>query len=449
MLKNILFFIVPTCVYFISSFFISDVSSTLLVTFVLSAIIFWAGSLIPEYQTSLYFLFGTLFFGLAPKEIIFSGFYSSAFWLVFSGIIITIAMKNINLNTKMLHIFNIFSIDSYAKILIFTVLFATLLCFIIPSSLSRIFVTIPILLSVCSNFGYEKDSKAYIGIMLLGIMATSLPGFVILPANLPNMILAGLTENIYDFKLLYSDYLISNFFIFGVLKLFITFFIIYFYFKEEPKQTYHDTNKLEVKKNEKLISFILFAIVLLWISDSYHKLAPSFVAVLGSLVLLHPSLKIINKKDLSSINLPMLIFVAGLIGLGNIVAHNDFIKESLETFIKSYEFSNNSSFTDYMAITVFTTLSGIVLTQPTIPPLFTPLAGELSNLTGFSLNEIFMMQVASFSNIFFIHQSPPILIAVQLAFLKPAKMLKMLLIIAGITTVTLYPLHYIWLMFLR
>lgn len=447
-LKHLLFFIIPLVLYFVNYQFILDKPDTILITLVLTAVIFWSTSIIPEYQTAIYFLFICLFFELSERSVIFSGFYSSAFWLVFSGMVIVIAIKNLELNAKILSVFKLLSVNTYLRILILITAFTLVICFIIPSAMNRIVITIPILHVICSNLGYDKGTKGYTGIMLIGIVGNSLPGFVLLPANLPNMILAGLAENIYNYKLLYSNYFVSNFIIMGFIKCIIAIAVIYFLYKDEPQKTFDVTNEPMKQHNNMVLLVILAAIMLLWLTDSMHGIAPSFVAVFGALALLYPGFNIIKAKELTAINFPTLIFVAGLISLGNILAHNEFIKQNLEFLVSHYDFSDNS-FINYMAITIFTSISGIFLTQPTIPPLFTPLAGQLSELTGFSLNDIFMMQAASFSNIFFMHQSPPIIIGMQLAFLKVRDVTKILLIIASITIVFLYPLHYLWLQFLN
>ena len=93
MIKNILFFLIPLVIYITLSNFIIDEKNVILVTLLITVIIFWATSIIPDYQTSLIFLFTSLIFSLSSKDIIFSGFSSSAFWLVFAGMLIASAIK--------------------------------------------------------------------------------------------------------------------------------------------------------------------------------------------------------------------------------------------------------------------------------------------------------------------------------------------------------------------
>ncbi len=106
MIKNILFFIIPILIYFIASNFIFDTKNLILISLLTTTIIFWATSIIPNYQTSLIFLFTCLIFSLSSKDIIFSGFSSSAFWLVFAGMLIASAIKNVNLSERFSTLFS-------------------------------------------------------------------------------------------------------------------------------------------------------------------------------------------------------------------------------------------------------------------------------------------------------------------------------------------------------
>ncbi|KJF79390.1 hypothetical protein UA44_12355 [Klebsiella aerogenes] len=49
-------------------------------------IVLWATSLLPEFITALLFFAAAMMTKIAPPEVIFGGFASSAFWLVFSGL---------------------------------------------------------------------------------------------------------------------------------------------------------------------------------------------------------------------------------------------------------------------------------------------------------------------------------------------------------------------------
>ncbi|EAU1012619.1 citrate transporter, partial [Salmonella enterica] len=60
-------------------------------------ILLWATSLLPEFMTALLFFAVAMIAKIAPPEVIFGGFASSAFWLVFSGFVLGIAIRKTGL----------------------------------------------------------------------------------------------------------------------------------------------------------------------------------------------------------------------------------------------------------------------------------------------------------------------------------------------------------------
>lgn len=56
-------------------------------------IVLWATSLLPEFITALLFFTAAMTARIAPPEVIFGGFASSAFWLVFSGFVLGVAIR--------------------------------------------------------------------------------------------------------------------------------------------------------------------------------------------------------------------------------------------------------------------------------------------------------------------------------------------------------------------
>ncbi len=448
MIKNIAFISIHYFYIFILNNFINETKDLILITLIFSTIAYWATNIIPLYFSSLIFLFTCLVFTLSPKEIIFSGFSSSAFWLVFSGMLIATAIKNVNLNNRFSNFFSIIKNISYLKLLIYISIFCIAFSFLMPSSVVRVVLLVPLAITIANALGFEEKDKGYIGILLTFILCSSIPAFTILPANVPNMILSGLTKEIYDFELLFSHYLLSNFFVLGFLKNIVIVALIYLFFKDEIKQNKIKKENSSFSKNEKIVMITLLIMLSFWLTDFIHKISPSVIAMTGVLFLAYPSINIIKNKDINSINFSSLIFVAAIISLGSIIANNEFIKESLLSVINLYSPSEYKLF-DYIKVTTLMSLSGIIITQPTIPAIFTPMAEQLSNISSFSLNEIFMMQVAAFSNVYFPFQAPPLAVGLALSGMKQKHMLKIVLVLAIICIVFLYPLEYLWINFIK
>lgn len=60
-------------------------------------ILLWATSLLPEFITALLFFAVAMVVKIASPDVIFGGFASSAFWLVFSGFVLGIAIRKTGL----------------------------------------------------------------------------------------------------------------------------------------------------------------------------------------------------------------------------------------------------------------------------------------------------------------------------------------------------------------
>ena len=171
-MKNILVLLIPVVIYTLLFNFIQNEKDLILVTLLLTTIIFWATSLIPDYQASLIFLFSGVIFSLSPKEIIFSGFASSAFWLVFAGMLIAGAIKNVKLTDRFSRIFSTLETPSYLRLLIFISIFSMAFSFIMPSGVGRVVLLVPLAIVIGKSFGFEEGDKGYIGILLTFILST-------------------------------------------------------------------------------------------------------------------------------------------------------------------------------------------------------------------------------------------------------------------------------------
>ena len=64
---------------------------------VIIVITFWVTGVIPEHLTAILLFTVAMLFSIAPAKIVFSGFHSAAFWLVFAGLVIGIGINGTGL----------------------------------------------------------------------------------------------------------------------------------------------------------------------------------------------------------------------------------------------------------------------------------------------------------------------------------------------------------------
>ena len=92
-------------------------------------IVLWATSLLPEFITALLFFTAAMTAKIAPPEVIFGGFASSAFWLVFSGFVLGVAIRKTGLADRAARALSAKLTDSWVLMVASVVLLSYALAF--------------------------------------------------------------------------------------------------------------------------------------------------------------------------------------------------------------------------------------------------------------------------------------------------------------------------------
>jgi len=191
------------------------IDAALLVGF---AIACWAFGWLAEPATTLVFFLLVVLFHVAKPEVVFSGFASSAWWLVLGGSITAIAVQTTGLGGRLAALLLGRAGSSYTRAVATVALAAVGLAFLMPSTNGRILLLMPIVLSFAERLGLTRGRPGYTGLVLTVAAASYMPPTTILPANVPNGILLGATESLYGVKLTYGPYLLLHFPVLGALK---------------------------------------------------------------------------------------------------------------------------------------------------------------------------------------------------------------------------------------
>ena len=184
----------------------------------LVAIGFWASGAIPEHLTAIIFFLVAMVFAIAPAPVVFSGFASSAFWLLFGGMIVGTAVQKTGLGARLARTMARRIGVSYTGVLASIMIVEMALAFVMPSSVGRVVLMMPVALSLADAFGFEAGTRGRTGIAMMAGLGAFLPGFGVLPANVPNLVLIGAADTLYGIKPVYGDYLLLHFPVIGLLK---------------------------------------------------------------------------------------------------------------------------------------------------------------------------------------------------------------------------------------
>ncbi|HCA27593.1 MAG TPA: sodium:sulfate symporter [Betaproteobacteria bacterium] len=413
---------------------------------VIFAIALWATAALPEYLTALAFFLLAMLFSVAPPSVIFSGFAAGALWLIFGGLAIGAALNHTGLGERIANRMTARLGNRYATIIGGMVAIGVLLGFLMPSSIGRVVLLIPIALALADRFGFAAGSKGRTGLVLAAAFGSHVPPFAILPANVPNMVLIGASETLYHFTPTYGSYLLLHFPVLGLLKSLVIVGLIVWLYPDRPRLAppAAATAAAPLSWRQRRLAAVLILALALWMTDSLHHISPAWVSLGAGLICLLPGIGVLPPRAFNELNYRSLFFVAGILGLGALVAHSglgDLLAHGMQTLLPLKKGENGHNFTVLVAIA--STL-GLVTTLPGVPAVLTPLAGKFALASGLPLHTVLMSQVVGFSTTLLPYESAPLVVAMQLGGLSMKPAVKLSLALAAVTIIILLPLDFLW-----
>jgi len=413
---------------------------------VLLAIGLWSTGALPVYLSAVIFFFLAIVLGLAPPNIVFSGFHSAAVWLVFGGLFIGFAVQACGLGGRIVEIAMVYLSGGYAQMIMAIVSVGLLLSFFIPSAVGRVVVLLPIVIALAEKTGFEARGKGYTGMVLAVGMGVTMPAFNILPSNVPNMALVGSAESVYGISFRYGDYFLLNFTVMGVLAFLIIPMLLILFFSETPKP---NNSSVEVESprwtgKESRLLLILLVTVGFWASDSLHGFSPAWVAMGAAIVCLLPGIGVMDPGDIRKINFGPWIFVAGVIGLGAVANHTGLANIVSKMLLSQIDLSVGGGFQNYLNIVGIGMGVAVLTTHPAAPAIMTPLASGLVEATGWPLVSVLMAQVPTWVVYLLPYQAPPMVVAMAMANLRLSRAMPVMVAYFAIGLVVILPAHYFW-----
>jgi len=411
----------------------------------LFAIGFYCTGVVPGYVTALLFFLLAMLLSVAPADVVFSGFRSPAFWLVFGGLIIGLAVKRTGLGNRAARALAVVLHGSYLRVVAGTVMMTVAVSFVMPSSLGRVVLLIPIVVALADELGYGPGRVGRTGMVAAAMLGIFLPAFTILPANIPNMIMLGAAETLYGIRLGYMDYLLIHFPVIGWGKVMGVIAVVAWLFRDTAPERPAKRDRTPMSTAEKRLAVLLALAVALWVSDSWHGISPAWIGLGTGLICLLPGIGVVSFRAFETeVDHTAAFYVAGIISLGAVVAHGGLGDWLGGYLLEGAGLAPGQGLANLYTLSATATLLGLATTLPGIPAVMTPLAGLLSDATGFSREAVVMSQVIGFSTVLLPYQAPPLVVAIRLGGVRSADIARCTLAIALYTFVLLLPLTYVW-----
>lgn len=408
----------------------------------------WATGWVPHWLSAVIFFTFSTFFNIAPSNVVFAGFTSSATWMIFSGLVIGSAIQFTGLGACIAGLISPYLQGSFNRAFIGSALFGLLLAFFMPAALGRVLLIIPLLISISEHLGYEEGSSSREGFILSGIMGTFLPTFAILPANVPNNVLMGAAESVVGYSPTYTEYLALHFPTLGILKLLFLLSVIKYFYSKNPAQKYIKPIKSALTFSQKTLVLLLLIAVSLWLTDKFHGISPAWVGMAIALICLMPNTNLMEKDPIKNISFEPLLYAAGVISLGSLAFYVDIGGLFMRDLASDSFLMHTTDLVTFMLLSFASFIAGVFLTLPGVPALMMPFVPELAVTTGWKPEAVYMTQVLGFSTIIFPYQSPALILGAVAAGISLRMMTKICLITAFFSLVALWPLSFLWWKFL-
>jgi anion transporter len=403
-----------------------------------------ATSAIPEYLTALVLFALAMVFALAPAEVVFAGFESAALWLVFGGMVLGVAVRTTGLGARLAHRLAPVFGTSYTGVIFGTLLSAMVFGFLVPSSIGRIMLLLPITLALAKRLGFSIDSRGYKGMVLATGLGCFLPTFGILPANVPNVVLLGIAEELYDVQLTYGHWLLLHFPVLGLLKSAVVGALIVALFPDRPSAETREPAPGPMTAEEWRLTVVLCLALAGWMSDFWHGISPAWVSLSAAVVVMFPGFGLFGPRDFAKINFAPIVYVAGVLGLGALIAYSGWGEHLGAAIAQIPSLGPDQAFGNFATLVAAGIGIGLGSTLAGVPAVMTPLAADLAEATGLTVQTVLMLQMPAFSTPLLPYQAPPLIVAMQIGHLRSTEAIKLVLAIALVTLVLLLPLDYLW-----
>jgi di/tricarboxylate transporter len=413
---------------------------------VLSTIGAWAFGLFPEPVTTLTFFLLAVLLHVAKPEVIFAGFHSAAWWLVFGGAVTGIAVRTTGLGARLAATLFALKRPTYARYVASVMVACVGLAFVMPSTTGRILLLIPIVLALADRIGLTEGRRGRTGLVMMVAAASYMPPTTILPANIPNSVLMGAADSFYGVKLHYAPYLLLHFPVLGALKAAILVWVICRLFPDDgPLNDVATGAAAPLPNNARRLSVLLALALAGFATDAWHGISPAWISVAAAILCLLPAIHIITPKTFTEqMHITPLIYVAGFLGVGAVVADTGLGEKLARLCLDAVSMTPGTPAINAAWLIAIGAAIGLVATLPGLPAVLTPLAGQLASASGLPLYTVLMLQVPVFSTALLPYQSPPMMIAMHLGGVGMRDGTRLTVVMTIITLVVLFPLDYFW-----
>jgi di/tricarboxylate transporter len=407
----------------------------------------WATAVLPALHSGAIFFALALATGIAPTIPLLSGFWSNAAALVFGGLMIGGAAERTGLGRYVARAL-MSGVATYPRFIAGVLIGSGVLSFIVPTTMGRLAITLPILMAAAKEAGYAPGSRGYIGIILTAVAGNYLTSYAILPSNLTNVIALGALEGIGGPTLQYGPYLLMCLPVLGIVKGIMFWAAICLLLPAPAPQmaTAAEDRPNTLSPAARRLAALLSITVLLWILDFVHHVKPGWIALAAGLVCLIPGLGLARLEEAVDLNKLTSVFsLAAVLGVATVLTHSGagaMIAGGLTQLVPSSGASPAYGFmlvaTAASIIATFATVVGsIAIVTPTLP--------AVEAASGLPLTAGVIAELAGLQAVFFPFEAVPVMVGLMMGKVAASTTLRVMIPLAITGLILIAPLQIAWL----
>ena len=319
-------------------------------TVTFTGILLFLLELMPNAVSALLLMFAYVAFGLAPMNVVFSGWLAESIWVTIGCLFMCYLTQKTPLMERLVCVIVTKTNGSYLSILVSMVILNLITIVLIPGAMMSLVIVV-ISYSVCQQLELGR-SKAAAGIML-GSLATGfhglisfiyVPGFFTMLTDSASTVMAVDVNYFTMFKhnwvfifVIIAEVLMIN-------KVFAPkdFSNVKEKFQEKAKMlpTFSGVEKRMV------IMYIVLAVFLM--TNSIHHIPMWYGFILVTVLFFTPIIGIGKAEDVSKVNYGLLIFMVACLGIGNVANHLG-IGEMIAAFVSGIAVPESPLFVTYLS----------------------------------------------------------------------------------------------------
>lgn len=411
----------------------------------LFSIALFATRVVPDIVATLLVFLISLAVAVAPAGIVFSGLASGGFWLLVGGIVLGVAVVTTGLGTQISNRMLALSGLSYQRAVLVVATAGFLLGILIPSTIPRVLILIPVAVSLGTSLGFPAGSRGTMGLCATAAVSTLLPTYAIYTANLPTIVQFGALESLYGLKTTYSGYFLAQFPV-NLLRFAVLLAVLWRFSTDKPDPQHLQPGagaKLTAPQTRLLV--LLVCAITLWASDFAHGIQPAWIALAVATLVLWPKMEILPKSAMKDkIDLTPALLFSAIFCVSALARHVGLDVALANTLIGKLALEPGRDFWNIYAVFGFSVVLSHLTTAPAAPLVLAPFAEPLATATGLPMVTVAMVQMIGIASPLLPYQAPPLLIAMSLADISTGLLTRICLALFAAVVLLGLPLTIFW-----